>query len=150
MRVVIQRVSRAEVRVDGRVVGAIGHGLLLLVGLEDGDGELRLVRAARKIAGLRVFEDEDGKINRSLAEVGGRVLAVSQFTLAGSLERGRRPSFDRAMRAEDAGPLFERFIGLLKGEGLAVETGVFQALMEVELVNHGPVTFIWDDREGSA
>ena len=150
MRIVIQRVSRAEVRVDGRVVGAIEDGLVLLVGLEEGDDEKRLERAARKISGLRVFEDEDGKINRSLAEAGGRVLAVSQFTLAGSLERGRRPSFDRAMRAEEAGPMFERFVELLRAGGLAVETGIFQALMDVELVNHGPVTLIWDDREGSA
>ncbi len=146
MRIVMQRVSRAEVRVDGERVAAIGGGLLLLVGLEKGDDEDRLSRAARKIAGLRVFEDEGGKINRSLADVGGEVLAVSQFTLAGSLSRGRRPSFDRAMPAGEARPLFERFVELLRAEGLRVETGVFQALMDVELVNHGPVTFIWDDR----
>lgn len=146
MRIVMQRVSRAEVRVDGDRVAGIGGGLLLLVGLEKGDDEERLTRAARKIATLRVFEDEAGKINLSLADVGGEVLAVSQFTLAGSLTRGRRPSFDRAMPAEEARPLFTRFVELLRGEGLRVETGVFQALMEVELVNHGPVTFVWDDR----
>ncbi len=148
MKVVIQRVSRAEVRVEGRRVGAIGEGLLLLVGLERGDGEVQLERAARKIAGLRVFEDDEGKLNRSLQETGGSVLAVSQFTLAGSLRRGRRPSFDRALPAGEAAPLFERFVALLRGHGLAVETGVFRATMEVELVNHGPVTFVWDDPPG--
>ena len=146
---VIQRVSRAEVRVDGERVAAIGRGLLLLVGLERGDGEAQLGRAARKVAGLRVFDDGAGRLHRSLEEVGGAVLAVSQFTLAGSLRRGRRPSFDRAMPAEAARPLFERFVELLRAHGIAVETGVFRAEMEVELVNDGPVTLLWDDPPGS-
>ncbi len=147
VRVVIQRVSRAAVRVDGETVATIGRGLLLLVGLEKGDDGARVDRAARKIAGLRVFEDGEGRIDRGLAEAGGAILAVSQFTLAGSLVRGRRPSFDRAMPSEEARPLFDRFVAGLRGEGVSVETGVFGAMMEVELVNDGPVTLIWEERE---
>jgi D-tyrosyl-tRNA(Tyr) deacylase len=142
---VIQRVSRAEVRVDGAAVGRIGTGMLVLVGLERGDGDTQLERAARRLTTLRVFEDVGGKINRGLDEVGGGLLLVSQFTLAGSIRRGRRPSFDRAMPAEDAEPLFARFVERLRADGVAVETGSFGALMEVELVNDGPVTLLWDD-----
>lgn len=144
MRLVIQRVSRAAVRVEGRTVGAIDHGLLLLVGLAKGDGEAELEKAARRIATLRVFEDEAGRMNRGLDEVGGKVLAVSQFTLAGSIRKGRRPSFDHAMPGAEAEPLFDRFVGLLRGYGIEVATGVFGAMMEVELVNEGPVTFIFE------
>ena len=145
MRLVIQRVSRAEVRVDGVSVGRIGTGLLVLVGLERGDTAEQVERAAGRVASLRVFEDADGKMNRGLKEVGGEVLAVSQFTLAGSMRRGRRPSFDGAMSGEDAEPMFERFVEALRACEVRVETGVFGAMMEVELVNDGPVTLLWED-----
>jgi D-tyrosyl-tRNA(Tyr) deacylase len=146
---VIQRVSRAEVRVEGETVGRIGIGLVALVGLQRGDGEELLKRAARRLATLRIFSDDDGRMNRGLDEVGGAVLAVSQFTLAGSIRKGRRPSFDHAMAGDQAAPLFERFLDLLRAEGVRVETGVFGALMDVELVNDGPVTLIWEDRSNS-
>ncbi len=142
---VIQRVSRAEVRVDGRTVGRVGLGLVVLVGLENGDGHEEIERAARRVATLRVFEDREGKMNRGLDEVGGGVLAVSQFTLAGSIRKGRRPSFDHAMRGDAAEPLFEMFVEHLRSHGVQVETGTFGALMEVALVNDGPVTLIWED-----
>lgn len=145
MKLVIQRVSRAAVRVDSETVSSIGTGFLVLVGLERGDGDDQVERAAAKVASLRAFEDEDGRLNRSLEDVGGEVLAVSQFTLAASIRRGRRPSFDRALPAERAEPLFELFVELLRRCGLTVGTGEFGALMEVELVNHGPVTLLWDD-----
>lgn len=148
MKMVIQRVERAEVRVGGEVAGRIGRGFLILAGLERGDGEAALERAAARVATLRVFDDDEGRMNRGLDEVGGEVLAVSQFTLAGSIRRGRRPGFDRAMPAEAAEPLFRRFVELLRSHGVRVETGVFRALMEVELVNSGPVTLIWDDPPG--
>lgn len=143
MRVVLQRVSRAEVRVDGRAVGRIGRGLLLLVGLTEGDGEDQLSWMADKVAGLRVFEDGDGKMNRSLAEVDGGVLVVSQFTLYGDVRKGRRPSFVAAARPETAVPLYEAFVAALREriDG-PVETGVFGAHMEVDSVNDGPVTLV--------
>lgn len=143
MKLVIQRVSRASVRVDGEIVGAIESGLLVLVGLEHDDGEGQIEKAARRIATLRVFEDDGGRMNRGLDEIGGRVLAVSQFTLAGSISKGRRPSFDGAMPGRQAEPLFDRFVELLRGHGVEVETGVFGAMMAVELVNDGPVTLLW-------
>jgi D-tyrosyl-tRNA(Tyr) deacylase len=146
---VIQRVSRAEVRVDGEIVGRIDIGLVALVGLQRGDGEEVLERAARRLATLRIFSDDDGCMNRGLDEVGGAVLAVSQFTLAGSIRKGRRPSFDNAMVGDQAAPLFERFLDLLRAEGVRVETGVFGALMDVELVNDGPVTLVWEDHTNS-
>lgn len=145
MKMVIQRVSRAEVRVAGESVGCIGLGVLALVGLERGDGEAQLERAARRLATLRVFEDEEGRMNLGLDEVGGAVLAISQFTLAGSIRKGRRPSFDRAMGGDAAQTLFDLFVEFLRAEGVRVETGVFGAMMEVELVNSGPVTLIWED-----
>jgi len=145
MRMVIQRVSRAEVRVDGEIVGRIDTGLVALVGLQRGDGDELIERAARRLATLRIFSDDEGRMNRGLDEVGGAVLAVSQFTLAGSIRKGRRPSFDHAMAGDQAAPLFERFLDLLRAEGVRVETGVFGALMDVELVNDGPVTLIWED-----
>ncbi len=148
MKLVIQRVSRAEVRVGEEVVGRIGAGLVVLVGLEHGDGAAAVERAAQRVAGLRVFEDETGRLNRGLDEVGGAVLAVSQFTLAGSIRRGRRPSFDGAMPGETAEPLFDRFVARLVELGVAVATGRFGAMMEVELVNSGPVTLLWDDPPG--
>lgn len=140
MRVLLQRVSSAEVRVDGRVTGRIGRGYLLLVGITHEDDAARLVWMADKVAGLRLFGDADGKMNLALADVAGSVLVVSQFTLYGDASRGRRPSFIAAARPEVAIPLYERFIALLRERGLMVETGEFGAAMEVELINDGPVT----------
>lgn len=145
MKMVIQRVSRAEVRVERKSVGHIEAGLVALVGLERGDSEIQLERAARRLATLRVFSDDQGRMNLGLDEIGGAVLAVSQFTLAGSIRKGRRPSFDHALAGDAAEPLFNRFLDLLRSEGVTVETGVFGALMEVDLVNDGPVTLIWED-----
>ena len=143
MRMVIQRVSRAAVTVDGQRVAAIGPGLLVLAGLERGDGGAEIDAAARRLATLRVFEDGEGRMNRGLDEVGGEVLAVSQFTLAGSIRKGRRPSFDGAMPGPEAAPLFDAFVRKLRELGVTVATGVFGAMMEVELVNDGPVTLVW-------
>lgn len=148
MKLVIQRVSRASVRVDDEIVGAIEAGLLVLVGLEHDDGDGEIDKAARRIATLRVFSDDDGRMNRGLDEIGGRVLAVSQFTLAGSIRKGRRPSFDGAMPGQQAEPLFDRFVELLRGHGIDVETGIFGAMMAVELVNDGPVTLLWESNAG--
>ena len=145
MKMVIQRVLRAEVTVEDEVVGRIGGGLLVLVGLERGDGAPQLERAAHRLATLRVFSDADGRMNRGLDEVGGAVLAVSQFTLAGSISKGRRPAFDRAMPGDEAQPMFDTFVELLRAAGLTVATGRFGALMQVELVNDGPVTLIWEE-----
>jgi D-tyrosyl-tRNA(Tyr) deacylase len=145
MRIVVQKVSRASVRVGGREVSSIGRGLLLLVGVEAGDGPGQVERAAHRLATLRVFEDEQGLMNRGLDEVGGEILAVSQFTLAGSIRRGRRPDFAGAARPEDAEPLVEALAAALRAKGAPVSTGVFRAHMEVELVNDGPVTFVWND-----
>lgn len=149
MKLVIQRVSRAAVRVDSEVVGSIGTGLMVLVGLERGDTPAQVERAARRVATLRVFEDEHGKMNQGLDQVGGAVLAVSQFTLAGSIRKGRRPGFDRAMPSDEARPLHDHFVESLRGHGVAVETGIFGALMDVELVNSGPVTLLWEDAPGA-
>jgi len=142
MRVVLQRVSRASVTVAGRETGAIGAGLLLLVGFTEGDDEEALRWMAEKVVGLRVFGDDEGKMNRSVAEVSGGLLVVSQFTLYGDARKGRRPSFIEAARPEVAIPLYESFVELLRATGLAVGTGEFGAMMEVELVNDGPVTLI--------
>ncbi len=144
MRAVIQRVSSAQVSVDGEVVGRVGRGFLVLLGIAPDDGEAEAQYLARKIAGLRVFEDDGGKMNLALGDVGGAVLAVSQFTLYGDVRKGRRPSFVDAARPEHAEPLYQRFCRLLAAEGLAVQQGVFQAHMEIALVNDGPVT-IWMD-----
>ena len=142
MKVVIQRVSSASVRVEGRTVGEIGRGFLVLFGAETGDNGLLAEEAARKVAGLRVFDDDAGKMNLALADVGGAVLAVSQFTLGADLSRGRRPGFESALRGPEAEPLYERFVETLRSQGLEVATGVFGAAMEVELVNQGPATFL--------
>ena len=142
MKLVIQRVSSASVRVDGRVVGEIGRGFLVLFGAETGDFAGLAEEAARKVAGLRVFDDEAGKMNLALADVGGGVLVVSQFTLGADLSRGRRPGFERALRGPDAEPLYEAFVGALRGQGVVVETGLFGASMQVALVNEGPATFL--------
>lgn len=145
MRVLLQRVSRAEVRVAGRLAGRIDRGFLLLVGFTSADTEEALTWMADKVAGLRLFADAGGKLNLALADVEGAVLVVSQFTLYGDARRGRRPSFVEAASPALAVPLYERFIGLLRACGLHVETGEFGAMMEVELVNDGPVT-LWLER----
>ena len=145
MRVLLQRVSRAEVRVGERVTGRIGRGYLLLVGLTHADTEAALTWMADKVVGLRLFADAEEKMNLSLADVGGALLVVSQFTLYGNAEKGRRPSFIDAARPEVAVPLYERFVALLRERGVQVETGEFGAMMDVELVNDGPVT-LWLER----
>jgi len=145
MRVLLQRVSRAEVRVGGRVTGAIGRGFLLLVGLTHADTEAQLAWMADKVTGLRLFGDADGKMNLGLEDVGGALLVVSQFTLYGDAQKGRRPSFIDAARPELAVPLYERFVAMLRERGARVETGEFGAMMDVELVNDGPVT-LWLER----
>lgn len=142
MRVVLQRVTRASVAIAGRRVGAIETGFLLLAGFTHTDTPEQAVWMAEKVAGLRVFSDPEGKMNRALGEVGGAVLVVSQFTLYGDSAKGRRPSFIDAARPEQAIPLYERFCAELRGRGLRVETGEFGAEMQVELVNDGPVTLI--------
>ena len=144
MRAVVQRVSQASVTVDNQVVGAIGRGFMVLLGVTHDDGEAEAAWLVRKIAGLRIFEDEEGKFNRALADVDGAVLVVSQFTLYGDARKGRRPSFTEAARPEQAEPLCDRFVELLRAEGIAVETGVFGAMMAVSLVNDGPVTLLLD------
>jgi D-aminoacyl-tRNA deacylase len=146
MRTVLQRVTRARVQVDGRTVGSIGLGLLALVGVEQGDGLADLEFTAGKIRDLRLFEDDNGKMNRSVAEVGGAVLVVSQFTLLGDCRRGRRPSFDAAAPPADARALYEHLLLRLAESGLPVQAGEFQAMMQVELVNDGPVTILLDSR----
>ena len=149
MRILLQRVSRAEVRVrehgSTRSSGRIDRGYLLLVGITHGDGEAEAAWLAEKVVGLRLFADAEEKMNLALADVGGAVLAVSQFTLYGDAARGRRPSFIDAARPEHARPLYERFVALLRGRGVQVETGEFGAMMDVELVNDGPVT-LWLER----
>ncbi|HLA89376.1 MAG TPA: D-aminoacyl-tRNA deacylase [Gemmatimonadaceae bacterium] len=145
MRIALQRVSRAEVRVGGRVTGRIATGFVLLVGFTHTDGDEQLAWMADKVAGLRLFGDAEGKMNLALDDVGGAVLVVSQFTLYGDSAKGRRPSFLDAARPETAIPLYERFVQLLRERGLRVETGEFGAMMDVELVNDGPVT-LWLER----
>ncbi len=144
MRVVVQRVARAAVHVDGLAVAAIGPGLLVFVAFRTGDGEADLAWMAEKVAHLRIFEDEAGKMNRSLLEVGGQALVVSQFTLYGDARKGRRPSFDASASADNARPLFEKFVDILASHGIMTAVGRFQAVMQVELVNAGPVTIILD------
>ena len=148
MRVLIQRVARAAVHVDGETVASIGPGLLLFAAFKDGDGEADLAWTAEKIAHLRIFEDEAGKMNRSLLEVGGQALIVSQFTLYGDARKGRRPSFDASAPADKARPLFEKFVDNLTSRGIQTAPGRFQASMQVELVNDGPVTIMLDSPRG--
>ncbi|HWR54625.1 MAG TPA: D-aminoacyl-tRNA deacylase, partial [Bryobacteraceae bacterium] len=143
-RAVVQRVSRARVSVNGEVTGQIGTGLLVLLGVAQTDSEPDANYLAEKIAGLRVFEDSEGKMNLSVADVGGAMLAVSQFTLFGDVRRGKRPSFDGAARPERAKELYDYFVEKIRVAGLRCETGVFQATMDVELVNAGPVTILLD------
>ena len=147
MRAVVQRVSRASVKVGDEITGEIGKGLLVLLGVEQGDTEGDADYLAEKVVGLRIFEDDAGKMNLSVAEVGGAVLAVSQFTLMGDVRRGKRPSFDAAARPERAKELYESFMQKIRALGLHCETGRFQEMMEVELVNTGPVTILLDSKK---
>ncbi len=144
MRAVIQRVRRAEVRVDGHAVGVVGGGLLVLLGIGKEDTLEAAESLADKIVNLRIFDDPQGRMNRSLLEAKGSLLCVSQFTLYGDCRKGRRPSYDRAARPEVARGLYEAFVGAARAKGITVETGQFQAMMEVELVNDGPVTLLLD------
>lgn len=145
MRALLQRVSRAEVRVDGSVVGRIDRGILVLVGFTAGDSEPAVDWMADKVCDLRIFGDDQGKMNLSVVETGGAVLAVSQFTLYGDAQAGRRPSFIAAARPEIAEPLYDRFVGRIRARGVPAQTGRFGAMMDVELVNDGPVT-LWLER----
>ncbi|MGB7555354.1 MAG: D-aminoacyl-tRNA deacylase [Candidatus Korobacteraceae bacterium] len=147
MRAVVQRVSRASVTVGEEITGEIGNGLLVLLGVEREDGEADADYVAEKIVGLRIFEDDAGKMNLSVGEIGGAVLAVSQFTLLGDVRRGKRPSFDAAARPERARELYEYFVARVRRSGLRCETGRFQEMMQVELVNSGPVTILLDSKK---
>ena len=150
MKIVLQRVKEARVDVDGQTAGRIGRGICLLVGIEKGDGEADAEFLARKAVEMRIFPDAAGKMNLALGDIGGEVLAVSQFTLAGSVRKGRRPSFDGAEEPARAAELFRYFVGAVEALGITVETGVFQALMDVHIHNDGPVTFILESRRGAA
>jgi len=147
MRAVVQRVSRCRVTVDGSVVGEIGPGLLVLLGVGQSDVEAAADYLVEKIIGLRIFEDAEGKMNLSVQDSGGAVLVVSQFTLYGDVRRGKRPSFDAAARPEEAKRLYEYFVAKVRAAGLQCKTGQFQAMMEVELVNSGPVTILLDSEK---
>ena len=150
MKAVIQRVTEASVEVEGRIVGKIGNGLLALVAVAKGDGDSDRRFIVDKLRNLRIFCDEAGKMNRSLADVGGSILLVSQFTLLGNTKNGRRPGFDEAAPPEEAKRLYERMAEELRAQGTVVETGIFAAHMKVTLLNDGPVTFILDSREGKS
>lgn len=150
MKAVIQRVLRASVAVEGQVVGRIGAGLLVLVGVAKGDDERDLSYLLEKLPSLRIFADDHGRMNRTLTEVGGALLIVSQFTLLGDTSKGRRPGFDLAAPPEDARVLYEEMVRRLRAAGLTVETGMFGAHMHVELLNDGPVTFLLDSRRGAS
>jgi len=147
MRAVVQRVTRASVKVNDQFTGKIAEGLLVLLGVAQEDAESDVDYLAAKIAGLRIFEDEEGKMNRSVGDIGGAVLAVSQFTLFGDVRTGKRPSFDEAARPERARELYEYFVAQVRALGLRCETGRFQEMMEVELVNQGPVTILLDSKK---
>lgn len=147
MRAVVQRVSRAKVTVAGEVTGEIGTGLLVLLGVTDDDQPADAVYLAEKLIGLRIFPDAEGKMNLSLAEIGGAMLVVSQFTLMGDCRKGRRPSFITAARPEQAVPLYQQFIAEVAAQGIPVGTGRFQEHMDVELVNDGPITLLVDSRK---
>jgi D-tyrosyl-tRNA(Tyr) deacylase len=146
MRAVVQRVSEARVEIDGEVVGEIGHGLLVLLGITHGDTSEQAEWLAEKIVGLRIFEDDEGKMNRDVIEVGGGILVVSQFTLYGDCRKGRRPSFIEAAPPAVAVPLYAAFVDGLRARGVRTATGRFGAMMRVELVNEGPVTLIVDSK----
>ena len=147
MRLVLQRVTGARVRVDGEVVGEIGAGLLILVGVADGDGEAEALLLADKVVGLRIFADRAGRFNENLLDVGGSALVVSQFTLHADVRKGRRPSFTSAAHPTQAEPLVDRFVQAIRELGVRVETGRFGAMMSVELTNDGPVTIVIDSED---
>ncbi|MBE3579663.1 D-aminoacyl-tRNA deacylase [Caldanaerobacter subterraneus] len=147
MRAVVQRVTRGEVRVDGEVVGAIGKGFVVLVGIAEDDTEEDIAYMADKLVNLRVFEDEEGKMNLSLLDVGGEMLLVSQFTLMGDVRKGRRPSFTSAKRPEEALLYFNKLVEEVRKKGVKVETGKFQAMMKVLIENDGPVTILIDSKK---
>lgn len=147
MRAVVQRVSRCRVTVDSKAVGEIGSGLLVLLGVAKADNEAAAAYLAEKIIGLRIFEDDAGKMNLSVLDKRGQVLVVSQFTLYGDVRRGKRPSFDAAARPKEARRLYEYFVEKVRSAGLRCETGEFQAMMDVELVNDGPVTILLDSEK---
>jgi D-tyrosyl-tRNA(Tyr) deacylase len=147
MRAVVQRVSEASVTVEGKVVGSIGPGLCILLGVAQGDAIADLEWMAGKVCELRIFEDEAGKMNRSVLDTGGALLVISQFTLLGDAQKGRRPSFTGAARPEEAQPLYAKFCALCRERGVRVEEGVFRATMQVRIVNEGPVTLIVDSRK---
>ncbi|MBW6512960.1 MAG: D-tyrosyl-tRNA(Tyr) deacylase [Desulfuromonadaceae bacterium] len=147
MKAVLQRVSSASVEVGGATVGAIGPGLLVLLGVEQGDTVTDTRYLVEKTAGLRIFEDDAGKLNRSVKEIGGEVLVVSQFTLLADCRKGRRPGFSAAAPPEIANPVYEDFVARLRAQGLTVATGIFQATMDVKLVNQGPITMLLDSRK---
>jgi|SRR5579863_9891347 len=149
MRAVVQRVSRASVSVEGKIVGQISRGLLVLLAVGKNDDEAAADYLAEKIAGLRIFDDADGKMNLSVADVHREILAISQFTLYGDVRRGKRPSFDAAAQPARARELYEYFVGRLRGRGMCCETGIFQAMMQVELTNDGPVTILLDSEKTS-
>ena len=147
MRAVIQRVKESSVAIDGQTVGQCGHGLMVLIGVENGDTDRDLAYIADKVPNLRIFEDENGKMNLSLMDMGGQILAISQFTLLGDARGGRRPSFTAAARPDTAVPLYEALVEKWRGMGIHVETGVFGADMQVSLINDGPVTILLDSRK---
>lgn len=147
MRAVIQRVKGSSVAIDGQTVGQCGHGLMVLIGVENGDTDRDLAYIADKVPNLRIFEDENGKMNLSLMDMGGQILAISQFTLLGDARGGRRPSFTAAARPDTAVPLYEALVEKWRGMGIHVETGVFGADMQVSLINDGPVTILLDSRK---
>ena len=147
MRAIVQRVSRCRVTVEGNIAGEIGAGLLVLLGVSKADNEAAADYLVEKIIGLRIFEDGEGKMNLSAQDSGGAVLVVSQFTLYGDARRGKRPSFDAAARPEEAKRLYEYFVGKVRAAGLRCQTGQFQAMMDVELVNSGPVTILLDSEK---
>ena len=147
MRAVVQRVVKADVTVEEKVTGSIEKGLMILLGVEDEDEEGDAVYLAEKIAGLRIFEDEDGKMNLSVKDVGGDLLAVSQFTLFGDCRKGKRPSFIKAARPDKANALYRKFVALCEEQGLRVEEGIFQAEMLVRIYNDGPVTILMDSKK---
>ena len=144
MRAVLTRVKSASVSVDGNVIGQIGPGFLILLGVTHDDTEAQAVKLADKLTGLRIFEDEDGKMNRGLETVNGEILVISQFTLYGNCRKGRRPEFLNAARPETAIPLYEKFVSLVRAKGYHVETGEFGAYMQVDSLNDGPLTIILD------
>ena len=147
MRAVVQRVSKSSVTVDGKVTGKIERGLMVLLGVAEGDTVTDAEYMANKVAGLRIFEDDEGKMNLSVKDIGGDILAVSQFTLLGDVRKGKRPSFSNAARPDVANEFYQNFISFIRAEGLHVEEGVFQTHMMVDLVNDGPVTILLDSKK---